>query len=88
MLKVAQYAAQTEDYEKAIEIYEQVRILHNCSGCINCSLHIEICDTQLVTNEVSMNTMYCIVFFVGYRDGFPDCSSISYYSSCLNKTKK
>lgn len=25
MLKVAQYAAQLEDYEKAIQIYEQVR---------------------------------------------------------------
>lgn len=27
MLKVAQYAAQLEDYEKAIQIYEQVREL-------------------------------------------------------------
>lgn len=27
MLKVAQYAAQLEDYDKAIQIYEQVRLL-------------------------------------------------------------
>lgn len=27
MLKVAQYAAQLEDYEKAIQIYEQVSVI-------------------------------------------------------------
>lgn len=31
MLKVAQYAAQLEDYDKAIQIYEQV----NCPHCEN-----------------------------------------------------
>lgn len=29
MLKVAQYAAQLEDYDKAIQIYEQVKILRS-----------------------------------------------------------
>ena len=29
MLKVAQYAAQLENYDRAIEIYEQVRLSHN-----------------------------------------------------------
>lgn len=33
MLKVAQYAAQLEDYEKAIQIYEQV-----ASSCLESSL--------------------------------------------------
>lgn len=30
MLKVAQYAAQLEDYEKAIQIYEQVQFTFTC----------------------------------------------------------
>lgn len=38
MLKVAQYAAQLEDYEKAISIYEQVLYtLHICKICVQYS---------------------------------------------------
>lgn len=33
MLKVAQYAAQLEDYEKAIQIYEQVKLHTHTFAC-------------------------------------------------------
>ena len=39
MLKLAQYAAQLEHYDKAIQIYEQVWRINFCSRCIRSAFY-------------------------------------------------
>lgn len=57
MLKVAQYAAQLEDYEKAIQIYEQV--MTHANNILFFSFHF--CLILIMTDSTKQHTISCLI---------------------------
>ena len=57
MLKVAQYAAQLENYPRAIEIYEQVSLLSSLLHTqYNARLNNPVCSTEIM---LRCNPKFC-----------------------------